>query len=120
VEAGRRHHAAEAHRARSRPGPARPAGLRGGQGRPAGWTAGLVSWYERLASNLAGDDADDRGTLEAALPSVRSPLDPASEGAIPVRALWIGQHLDGLRRHLAGTIGPALKLSAMRRRPWWR
>jgi uncharacterized membrane protein YccC len=99
--------------------PARP-GFEEAKDALAGWSAGLVSWYERLASNLAGDDADDRGTLEAALPSVRSPLDPASEGAIPVRALWIGQHLDGLRRHLADTIGPALELSAMRRRPWWR
>jgi hypothetical protein len=51
---------------------------------------------------------------------VLGPLDPAPEGAIPVRALWIRQHLHDLRRHLAGTIGPALELSAMRRRPWWR
>jgi uncharacterized membrane protein YccC len=99
--------------------PARP-GFEEAKDALAGWTAGLVSWYERLARNLAGDDADDRGTLEAALPSVVSPLDPASEDAIPVRALWIGQHLHDLRRHLADAIGPALELSAMRRQPWWR
>jgi hypothetical protein len=86
-----------------------------------GWTASLVRWYARLARHLAGDDADDdRRALEAALPPVLSPLDPASGGAIPVRTLWIGQHLHDLRRHLADTIGPALELSAMRRRPWWR
>jgi hypothetical protein len=34
--------------------------------------------------------------------------------------MWIGQHLHDLRGHLADTIGPALELSAMRRRPWWR
>jgi hypothetical protein len=86
----------------------------------AGWTADLVSWYQRLALNLAGDDADDRPALEAALPPVLGPLDPAPEGSISLRALWIRQHLHDLRRHLADTIGPALELSAMRRRPWWR
>jgi hypothetical protein len=57
--------------------------------------------------------------LEAALPPVLGPLDPASGGAIPVRTLWVGQHLHDLRRHLADTIGPTLELAAMRRRPWW-
>jgi uncharacterized membrane protein YccC len=99
--------------------PARP-GFEEAKDALTGWTADLVSWYDRLALNLAGDDADDRRTLEAALPLVSGPLDPASGGAIPVRAMWIGQHLHDLRRHLADAIGPALELSAMRRRPWWR
>jgi len=30
------------------------------------------------------------------------------------------EHLCGLRQHLADTISPALELSALRRRPWWR
>jgi hypothetical protein len=83
-------------------------------------SAGLVSWYDRLALSLAGDHAGDRVTLEAALPAVSSLFDPASDAAIPARAMWIGEHLRGLRQHLAGTIGPALELSAARRRPWWR
>jgi uncharacterized membrane protein YccC len=84
------------------------------------WTACLASWYDRLALNLAGGAADDRVALERALPSVPSLFDPKSDAAIPARAMWIGEHLRGLRRHLAGTIGPALELSALRRRPWWR
>jgi uncharacterized membrane protein YccC len=86
----------------------------------AEWTAGLVSWYDRLACTLAGDAADDRRTLEAALPEVSRLFDPTSDAAIPARAMWIGEHLRGLRCHLADTIGPALELSAARRRPWWR
>ena len=86
----------------------------------AEWTAGLVSWYDTLAANLAGDADDDRGTLEAALPAISSVFDPASGVAIPTRAMWIGEQLRDLRRHLADTIGPALELSAARRRPWWR
>ena len=86
----------------------------------SGWTAGLVSWYDRLALNLAGEKADDRAILEAALPSVAGLFDPVSEAAIPVRAVWIGQYLRDLRHHLADTIGPALELSALRQQPWWR
>jgi uncharacterized membrane protein YccC len=84
------------------------------------WTAGLVSWYGRLALDLAGDNADDRGILEAALPAAWRLFDPASDSAVPIRAMWIGEHLRGLRQHLGDTIGPALELSALRRRPWWR
>jgi uncharacterized membrane protein YccC len=83
------------------------------------WTAGLVCWYDRLALNLAGDKADDRA-LEATLPAVWRLFDPAWDAAVPVRAMWIEEHLRGLRQHLADTIGPALELSALRRRPWWR
>ena len=40
--------------------------------------------------------------------------------AIPTRAMWIGERLRDLRYHLADTIGPALELSALGHRPWWR
>ena len=86
----------------------------------AGWTAGLVSWYDRLALNLAGEQADDHAALERALPSVSGLFDPASAGPIPVQAMWLGQYLRDLRHHLADTIGPALELSALRQQPWWR
>ena len=84
------------------------------------WTAGLASWYDRLALNLAAAGADDRAALERTLPAVPSLFDPASDAAIPTRAVWIGEHLRGLRHHLADTIGPALEMSALRHRPWWR
>jgi Fusaric acid resistance protein-like len=85
-----------------------------------GWTADLVSWYDRLALNLAGNVVDDRVALEGALPSVPSLFDPASHASVPTREVWIGERLRDLRRHLADTIGPALELSALRYRPWWR
>jgi hypothetical protein len=88
------------------------------------WLAAAASRYppssDCRALSLAGGDAGDRAALEAALPAVSSLFDPASDAAIPARAMWIGEHLRGLRQHLAGTIGPALELSAARRRPWWR
>jgi hypothetical protein len=34
--------------------------------------------------------------------------------------MWICEQLSGLRQHLADAIGPALELSALRRRPWWQ
>ncbi|MBV9207739.1 MAG: hypothetical protein JO037_20585, partial [Actinobacteria bacterium] len=85
-----------------------------------GWTAGLVSWYDRLARNLAGEAADDRRALETTLPAVSGLFDRGSDAAVPARAVWLEEHLRGLRQHLTGTIGPALELSAARRRPWWR
>jgi uncharacterized membrane protein YccC len=85
-----------------------------------GWTAGLASWYDRLALNLAGDAADDRVTLEETLPAVPGLFDPTSNAAIPTRTVWLGEHLRDLRHHLADTIGPAVELSALRHRPWWR
>jgi uncharacterized membrane protein YccC len=85
-----------------------------------GWTAGLASWYDRLALNLAGDAADDPATLEATLPAVPGLFDPTSNATIPARAVWLGERLRDLRHNLADTIGPALELSALRHRPWWR
>lgn len=79
-----------------------------------------MSWYNRLALNLAGDVVDDRLTLEGALPRVPGLFDPTSSAAISTRAMWLGERLRDLRYHLADTIGPALELSALRHRPWWR
>jgi uncharacterized membrane protein YccC len=95
-------------------------GFEGARETLAQWTADLVSWYDRLALNLTGDAADDRVALERALPSVPGLFDPESDAAIPARDIWIGEHLRGLRCHLADTIGPASELSALRDRPWWR
>jgi uncharacterized membrane protein YccC len=97
-----------------------PPGFEDAKDALAGWTAGLVSWFNRLALNLAGDAADDRVTLAERLPAVPSLFDPASGAAIPTRVVWLGERLRDLRRHLAGTVGPAVELSALRRRPWWR
>ncbi|MBV9207565.1 MAG: FUSC family protein, partial [Actinobacteria bacterium] len=48
-----------------------------------GWTAGLVSWYDRLARNLAGEAADDRRALETTLPAVSGLFDRGSDAAVP-------------------------------------
>ena len=97
-----------------------PPGFEDAKDTLTGWTADLVSWYNRLALNLAGDVVDDRLTLEGALPPVPGLFDPTPSAAIPTRAMWIGERLRDLRYHLADTIGPALELSALRHRPWWR
>ena len=95
-----------------------PAGFQAADDALVRWTAGLVAWYDTLALSLAGEAAADRRTLESALPSVPGLSDPAG-AAIPARAIWLGEHLCGLRHHLADVIGPALELSALRHRPWW-
>jgi hypothetical protein len=97
-----------------------PPGFEDAKDALTGWTADLASWYNRLALNLAADAVDDRVTLEKTLPSVPSLFDPASNAAIPTRAMWLGERLRDLRHHLTDTIGPALELSALRHRPWWR
>ncbi len=86
----------------------------------AEWSADLVSWYDRLAETLSGSVAADPAALEAALPSVPAPFDAPPTLGIPTRSLWISEHLRDLRAHLIGVIGPAVELSAVRRRPWWR
>jgi uncharacterized membrane protein YccC len=35
-------------------------------------------------------------------------------------ALWVADHLSHLASHSAALIGPAARLAALRRRPWWR
>jgi hypothetical protein len=85
----------------------------------AGWAADLTSWYDLAALGLAGQTRGDRGALEQALPGFAGLPDLAGE-AIPARDMWICEQLSGLRQHLADAIGPALELSALRRRPWWQ
>ena len=41
-----------------------------------------------------------------------------SAASTGMTAFWA--RLSDLRHHLADTIGPALELSALRHRPWWR
>ncbi len=68
----------------------------------------------------AGTSANVRCDREAPCAPVPGLFDPTSSAAIPTRAMWIGERLRDLRYHLADTIGPALELSALRHRPWWR
>jgi hypothetical protein len=60
-----------------------------------------------LALSLAGEAADDRVTLEEALPSFPGLPGPAG-ATVSTLAMWIAEHLCGLRRHPADTIAPAL------------
>lgn len=44
----------------------------------------------------------------------------ALDGAVHGYSLWVRQHLDHVRRDLAGLVGPTEVVAELRARPWWR
>jgi uncharacterized membrane protein YccC len=85
--------------------------------------ADLSDFYDRLAVEV-GRPA--RGTPPALLALPASGIAAATVGpcgaAAAYRAdgLWVGHQLDHLQAHSADITGPAERLAAIRRRPWWR
>jgi len=86
--------------------------------------AGLSRFYGQVA-DLAGRPARSgprqvRVELppSAIAPPRRSP--GSSEVVYRSDALWVGHHLDHLEAHAPDITGPAERLAAIRRRPWWR
>jgi uncharacterized membrane protein YccC len=87
--------------------------------------AGLTDFYDGLAAEV-GRPA--RAATQAAavppLPSSAVAADTSAlcgvPGAYREDALWVGLHLDRLESHAAEATGPAQRLAALRRRPWWR
>jgi hypothetical protein len=86
--------------------------------------ADLSDFYDRLAAEVS---RPARGTpLPALLPLPPSGVATAAVGpcgaspAYRADGLWVGHQLDHLQAHSADITGPAERLAAIRRRPWWR
>jgi uncharacterized membrane protein YccC len=83
---------------------------------------GLVRFYGRLAAQVG---RQGRATTETAAESLpRSAIVTATarggQAAYPPDALWVGLHLNHLEKRASAATGPAQRLAALRRRPWWR
>jgi len=86
--------------------------------------ADLSGFYDRLATEVA---RPARGTpVPALLPPPASSIATVALGpcggkpAYRADGLWVGHQLDHLQAHFADICGPAERLAAIRRRPWWR
>ena len=86
--------------------------------------ADLSGFYDRLAAEV-GKPA--RGTpVPVLLPLPASSIASAAlapcgaTSAYRADGLWVGHQLDHLQAHAADITGPAERLAAIRRRPWWR
>jgi uncharacterized membrane protein YccC len=86
--------------------------------------ADLSGFYDRLATEVA---RPARGApVPVLLPPPASSIASAASGprggkpAYRADGLWVGHQLDNLQAHFADITGPAQRLAAIRRRPWWR
>jgi uncharacterized membrane protein YccC len=84
----------------------------------------LTDFYEQVAGRV---DRPGRGKLPVSDISLPGPV--SGQSAEPCRvgpahfhpeALWIRDHLTHLGSHSAAILGPASRLAALRRTPWWR
>ena len=84
----------------------------------------LSGFYGRLAQQVArpGRRAAAPAVLDAPPPgaALRSLPPCGVSAAYRADALWVGHHLSHLQERAAELTGPARRLSALRRRPWWR
>jgi uncharacterized membrane protein YccC len=86
--------------------------------------AELSGFYDRLATEVA------RPARAAPVPVLLPPppsgiasaaLAPCGgKSAYRADGLWVGLQLDHLQAHVADVTGPAERLAAIRRKPWWR
>jgi uncharacterized membrane protein YccC len=82
----------------------------------------LAGWYSELAAVVArptdrAGNAPQAPGLDALTADAQLVGDPSLHRH---RDVWVELHLDHLREHLPDVVGPATKLVALRRRPWWR
>jgi len=86
--------------------------------------AGLSQFYGQVA-DLVGRPTRSgprqaRGELPPSGMAALSRSPGSSEVEHRCDALWVGHHLDHLEAHALDITGPAGRLAAVRRRPWWR
>jgi uncharacterized membrane protein YccC len=85
----------------------------------------LAAFYVDVAAEVGKPAAASNGPGPAAAPapeSLRTSAEPcvAGDPHYHPEALWVRDHLRHLGSHSAEIIGPAARLAAVRRRPWWR
>jgi uncharacterized membrane protein YccC len=77
----------------------------------------LAAWFERLAGMLGRPHEEAIPPLEP--PTFARP-DHGEAWSRSHYGIWLCEHLDHLSEHLGELIGPASRLAAIRRLPWWR
>ena len=88
---------------------------------------GLADFYVGLAAEVGKPGAAGSGQSPA-VPSIAAPDQPDGPDQVcrtgaahyHPEALWVRDHLSHLGSHSAALVGPAGRLAALRRRPWWR
>jgi uncharacterized membrane protein YccC len=87
-------------------------------------SAALAGFYDAVAVQVSRPGPGGQMPPPVPLPAGVSDLsdDPCTEGPAHYHpeALWVRDHLIHLGGHSAQLIGPAGRLAALRRRPWWR
>jgi uncharacterized membrane protein YccC len=118
-------------------GPAGSDGRAGSSGAAAGHPIGpatrtelvhesdvVAGFFDAIAAEV-GRPGHRAGPLPAVAVPPPFPEGPASLCPVGVPhyhpdALWVRDHLSHLSSHTADLVGPAERLAALRRRPWWR
>jgi uncharacterized membrane protein YccC len=84
----------------------------------------LLSFYDRLAAEVGKPTRGTPVPVRVALPAssvASATVRPCgSQSAYLADGLWVGHQLDHLQAHAADITGPAERLAAIRRKPWWR
>jgi hypothetical protein len=76
----------------------------------------LATWYEQLAALVGRPDRRPVAAIEA--PTFDShDVDRARSGSY--YGIWLCEHLEHLRQHLAELSRPAAQVAEIRRQPWW-
>jgi uncharacterized membrane protein YccC len=85
--------------------------------------AGLQRFYDGLAAEVGKQSRSTTGSAPEPLPPsaiARASPRRGRPAAYRPDALWVGLHLDHLEKHAQVATGPAQRVAALRRRPWWR
>ena len=90
-----------------------------------GDSARLAAFYADIATEVSKPAAARGGQGPVTAPAVepqRASAQPCAAGRphYHPEVLWVRDHLRHLGSHSAEIIGPAGRLAALRRRPWWR
>jgi uncharacterized membrane protein YccC len=82
----------------------------------------LADFYVGIAAELAKPGQPGSGQSPRVPPSGPPAVVTCTVGSphFHPEALWVGDHLSHLATHSAALVGPAGRLAALRRRPWWR
>jgi uncharacterized membrane protein YccC len=90
----------------------------------AGDSVTLAAFYAQIAGQVdrPGHGAGSPTHVQVPAVASRRLAEPATAGPVHfhAEALWVRDHLSHLGSHSADLVGPAWRLAALRRTPWWR